>query len=212
MSMFDSYDHLSDHYIPSNKPEKPPVCQDKFNPLQPRAPYEEYDAKGNLIGYWWHYGDTINLDFTIDGEITIEDNAIILNGYGETPNENVGEINQQAYNVVDEKSWTCTAIDGDIRIWTQNEEYIHPVEDGRNIYVTAKDYLKDKEAQVILYNFRHETLVTKTFKADTSIIFAIDKELSKQLIRGVYYVNLIISSKNLDDTVFYSNETTLYVK
>ena len=42
-------------------------------------PYEEYDVSGNLIGYWWYYGNTINLEFNIEGEVTYEGNDSYIN-------------------------------------------------------------------------------------------------------------------------------------
>ena len=45
---------------------------------QGKEPYGDYNALGELQGYFWYYGETINLTFSIEGEITTD----------ETDNEN----------------------------------------------------------------------------------------------------------------------------
>lgn len=63
--MFDNYDNI---YSNACQP-CPPKPECKLDPCNPNKPYAQYDVKGNLIGYWWNYGDTINLEFNIDGEV-----------------------------------------------------------------------------------------------------------------------------------------------
>lgn len=36
-------------------------------------PYGDYNALGELTGYFWYYGETINLNFSIEGEITTDE-------------------------------------------------------------------------------------------------------------------------------------------
>ena len=79
MGMFDSYETLNNNYVPQNKKPIPPCSPQNsvLEPLRPRKPYEEINAKGELVGYYWYYGDTVNLDFTIEGEVTVEGDYII---------------------------------------------------------------------------------------------------------------------------------------
>lgn len=75
--IFDNYENLSDNYIPSNScyPSCPKPSNNCLNlePCHPTKPYyTDYDIEGNIAGYWWYYGNTLNLEFTIEGEITIE--------------------------------------------------------------------------------------------------------------------------------------------
>ena len=76
-NMFDNYENLANNYIPSNlKPCYPP-CPPKdqcscLNPAHIDKPYANYDIEGNLIGYWWYYGNTLTLQFTINGEVIID--------------------------------------------------------------------------------------------------------------------------------------------
>lgn len=53
MGMFSSYENINPNYQPNNfKPA--PQCrpEDKLKPCRPDRPYEEYNAKGELIGYY----------------------------------------------------------------------------------------------------------------------------------------------------------------
>ena len=75
--MFTGYDNLSSQYTPSNlNPpfEKPkPIVSNVIN-----KPFEQYDEFGNLIGYWWYYGDTRNLEFDIYGEMVVNEEDIYV--------------------------------------------------------------------------------------------------------------------------------------
>lgn len=224
-SMFDSYDNLQKNYIPDNQKPKPipgPVA-----PCRPKFPYEEYDAEGKLIGYFWNYGDTVTLQFNIDGFITVEDNAIIYTEPTQEPTKYTpGEIDQRIYNIIDLKSWTCTAIENAhnyntnedilIYIWTQDAEFTYPIQlhSRRNIYLSASEYLKNKTAQVRLYNFRMEQIYVDTFKAVNPIVMTIDKELSDKMVKGVYYCSLTIYDENdrLVATLFNDKDCVLTVK
>ena len=80
MSMFDTYKELPEGYVPNNiKPTDNLSCAyPKLEPCRPTKPYEKYNAEGQLIGYYWYYGDEVNLEFNIDGEVTsLEDSTYI---------------------------------------------------------------------------------------------------------------------------------------
>mgnify|MGYP003296204872 CR=1 FL=1 len=81
-------------------------------------PYEEYDNNGNIICYYWNYGDSINLSFSLSGEITVDSDAIIYNIAGQYPDKTtVANINSKAYNVIDLKSWTLVSIENNNYNW-----------------------------------------------------------------------------------------------
>ncbi len=71
IDMFSNYQNLSDSYIPNNLSSNKcqPESYTKLNPCELTKPYELYDAKGELEGYYWYYGNSINLEFEIDGEV-----------------------------------------------------------------------------------------------------------------------------------------------
>lgn len=77
IDMFTNYQHLSESYIPNNlsKSFKKPQSYTKLSPIDTSKPYELYNAKNELEGYFWYYGDSINLDFTITGEVILDDGS-----------------------------------------------------------------------------------------------------------------------------------------
>jgi hypothetical protein len=170
-NMFSNYENIPDMYIPSNRPTCPPPekCCPNLDPCKPTRPYyADYDIEGNLVGYWWYYGNTLNLEFTIDGEITVEGSS----------------------------------------------EYVPmkptKLDDGK-----ISNYMEGKVVTMNLYNFRRELIYTKPIIATSNVVtFEIDEELSKQLVRGIYYCSLNVSDEKLglDQTVLQMEDCVLNVK
>ena len=63
MGLFDKFDSIYNTDVSSAQVR---------NMKTGRLPYEVYDKEGNLSGYYWYYGDTIELHFIIDGEVTAD--------------------------------------------------------------------------------------------------------------------------------------------
>lgn len=187
------------------------ICLSKCN----KKPYEEYDVKGNFVGYTWNYGDTIDLQFLIEGQLTVESNAIIYTGLGDKPTDKtIGNIYQKAYNTSEFKSWTCTGVTTTCCIWTEDEVFETP-EHGKPIYVTARDYLDGKYLRLEIFNFRFETEFTSDpIVAAPVINFHIDKELSDKLLRGNHYLSLTLYNENdvYVDTIINQRDCTLIIK
>ena len=76
IDMFTSYQKLSDNYIPNNltKEHDHLKCKSytKLDPQKAGKPYELYNAKGELEGYTWYEGMVLNLEFNIEGELTLD--------------------------------------------------------------------------------------------------------------------------------------------
>ena len=213
--MFLNYQNLADNYIPNNLINAFPyrTKETKLDPITASKPFEEYNAKGELIGYFWRYGETLNLEFNIEGEITIETDAILLKVKGQTPTtKTIGKVGQRAYNIVDLASWTCSGMTYGEYIWNQDAEFTYPVSATRSVYLSADDYLSDKSVEVTLYNFRMEPICKKLYPASSTIIFNIDRELSNQLVKGIYYCSVIVFNEKVCYTIFDSNDCTLLVK
>lgn len=213
MGMFLNYDNIAKNYVPNNLMCSFPVGKSytKLNPVNSSKPYEEYDFKGDLVGYFWRYGETLNLEFNIDGEITVEDDAIVLTSAGLVPSDSEGNINQRAYNTIDKRSWTCSNINNDKREWAEDDVFTYP-EFGNSVYFTAEEYLKDKKVDVTLYNFRMEPIHTEIFSGASKIIFKIDSELSKKLTKGIYYCSLTVINDSICLPIFNSSDCKLLVK
>lgn len=216
MGMFKNYHNIADNYVPNNLINSfiTQKSDTKLDPVSASAPFEEYNKKGELVGYSWRQGETLNLEFNIDGEIAIESDAIVSTTSGDAPSEStMGRVGQSFYNIVDFKLWKCIAISTltDEYIWRQYQ-FDYPDGEARKVYVSARDYLKDKEIDVTLYNFRHEPIVTQHFEGTPKVIFKIDKELSASLVRGIYYCSVTVSNPTVSYTIFDSNDGCLLVK
>lgn len=192
MGIFDNYQNLDNTYVPNNLsqlfPKKIPCHRPQF-----KKPFEDYNAEGKLIGYYWYYGNTVSLNFNITGEIIVEDTDIIYTAIGQRPTVNtVGQIGCKAYNVIDLLSWTLVSIHDNSYIWEQDSEFICPNNGQRNVYFTSEQFLKNRYVKITILNFRKEPIYQETFAGDQSIVLNIDENLSAKLIKGVYYYNLEI--------------------
>lgn len=192
MGIFDNYQNLDNTYVPNNLsqsfPKKIPCCKPQF-----KKPFEDYNAEGKLIGYYWYYGNTVSLHFNITGEIIVEDTDIIYTAIGQGPTVNTtGPIGCKAYNVIDLLSWTLVSIHDNSYIWEQDSQFICPNNGQRNVYFTAEQFLKNRYVKITILNFRKEPIYQETFAGDQSIVLNIDENLSAKLIKGVYYYNLEI--------------------
>ena len=163
-----------------------------------KQPYGDYNALGQLQGYFWYYGDTINLSIDLFGNAEVEKNSIIFYAHGEAPNaETIADINQRAYNIADSKAWQCVAT-GEWEEIPYNAETVGPT---TSMYITAQEYLKGKKAIVRILNFRHEEVFCKEMDASNRISINLDKETSEKFTRGTYYLTLQLST---DYAVIYA--------
>ena len=186
----------------------------KLDPIEASKPYELFDTKGNLEGYYWNYGDSINLEFNIDGEITIESDALILKRVGEAPaTAKLGaKVGTRCYNIVDLRSWTCVGIENHTFAWTEDPEFSYMLNGDRSIYVSAADYLRDKTLIAHIYNFRFEEIYKEYLAGSTQAILTITPELSKELTKGIYYCSLEVVGNNTQQTIFNAADCKLLVK
>lgn len=185
MGMFDGYKNLNNIYTPNNICPIPPKPECKLDPCIPNKPYVNYNSKGEIIGYWWYQGNTINLEFNIEGEVTYTESEIS----SELNNTQGIDVNQ---------------VGG---------------------YITAEDFLKDKQVIIKLYDFRHELIkyrdIDNSIKEaiqifngsqGTKYIFVIDELLAKQLGKGNYYLSLTVSSQGYNETIFYQEDCGITIK
>lgn len=214
MGMFLNYENIESNYVPNNLVRSYGIGKSytKLDPIQASKPYEEYNSKGELIGYSWRYGESINLEFNIDGEVTVETNALVFTREGQKPSELEGALGLRAYNVVDKFSWTCVNIVDGRFVWRQDSEFVYDCMSTRSIYVDASDYLADKHVVVSIYNFRHELIQRKTFSGKTQIVYSIDAEESKKLNRGIYYCSLRVVNDSVDLCLFDEQDCVLLIK
>lgn len=205
-NMFTDYDTLtdkSDCVLPSSIP------------VVPRSPFEEYNAEGQLVGYYWYYGDTVNLQFTIDGEISVLSNAIIFSVSGQQPTASTkAVIGQKAYNIVDLISWTCIAVNGTDAIWTEDATFTSSDIGTQNLYFNIESYLEGKIVTFRMYDFRKEEVYMTEVIGASTITITIDQELSNKLLRGNYSCSLVMYDEDLGTylTILDSSNCKLLVK
>ena len=76
--MFDNFTHVNTTMRPGDVSQKYPSTnapKPNFNVPQPNKPYENRSMDGTLKGYFWYYGNSIDLVFSVDGTVTLD------NGY-----------------------------------------------------------------------------------------------------------------------------------
>lgn len=69
--MFENFQNIPTSYTPNNYQKQYPNIQDSnIEPVNPNKPYELKNIKGEIIGYFWYYGNSVNLTFDIEGVYT----------------------------------------------------------------------------------------------------------------------------------------------
>lgn len=228
MGLFDNYQNINPNYVPNNIVPPPNPCKPKLEPCKPIKPYEEYNAEGELVGYYWHYGDTINLEFNVSGEVTIINGESFISAVDFLSNKyavmTVYDFRGQV--VATQKLYTSTKFERGSVIKAGSvinqvvigEDYV--VEDG-SWTVNQQSILKigSTLAKGTTINNREieENTVTETeliLYPGTKILFEIDKELSNKLVKGVYTCTLIIydADGSYVDTLFSQTDGNLIVK
>lgn len=226
MGMFTNYQEaLVKAYQPNNLSVSfpSPLINSSLNPQSASKPYELYNAKDELVGYCWHHGETLNLDFEIEGGITVEPDALIHTAANEDPNriQLIADVDTRLYNITDLTSWTCLGKIPDDKgvlryVWKQDPEFTYPeTKEGvalKHMYMPTSKYLEDKIAVVTIYNFRMEPVHTWRLPAAKNVRCSIDTELSSKLVKGNYRCSVFIEGNGVNFMVFSPTECELLVK
>jgi hypothetical protein len=114
-TMFDSYDHIKESYVvPTNEHSH----NHNYNIINDEAPQELFNITNKFIGYTCNRNNTFKLNISADKTFKVRDDSLIYKVSGETPStETVGVACQQAYNIVDNISWTCTGMFNGLYVW-----------------------------------------------------------------------------------------------
>lgn len=195
MGMFDSYNNLDPNYIPNNIYSK---CIGEYITFDLNCPKKVYDIRNRFIGYGWNYRDTFELSIDIDKLIYVDSN-IIYTTHGEGPAINTeAKVGQKAYNIVDIKSWTCTArqmFSGELTYtWLEDDQFTYP--ECGDIAIKLSPDMAGKKLSLYVYNFRHDLMHTFTSENSNILTCKVDAELSEKFIPGVYYCILKLSDED----------------
>lgn len=204
-SIFDNYENISSQYIPSNmnKKHKVPTNNPFLEHIGPKRPYEIINAEGELVGYWWAYGDTVDLDFELTGIVTIDgsdkyidveqfikDKQIKIEIF-DFRHENIHTVIYEGNNFI-AQSYKPVTVD------SRTIGYYYVYENDK--YEIVK--LPDSYQQGITY---YE-------KEPIHVILPINLTLSQEMVKGTYYCSLSIISKTLSATIFFEDSCTLEVR
>lgn len=79
--MFSNYNNLNTSYTPGTYNQRFPTtcnCNNQIESVSPNKPFEIKDMNGQVTGYFWYQGNTLDLSWDIDGVIlTDEPNSYI---------------------------------------------------------------------------------------------------------------------------------------
>lgn len=88
------------------------------------------------------------------------------------------------------------------------------VDDKKDVYMTAEEYLKGKHYKLEILNFKFNVIYTKVQLAEKTTTFIISKEDSAEyLTRGTYSCRLtLVDNENNEVVLFNYDNGNLYVK
>lgn len=179
MSMFDNYDNLSRFYVPNNISVNPAT---EYDSIDQTIPKKLYDIKNRFIGYSWDYGDTFDLILSINNRIPVRRDSIIFSEQNITPTtDTAGYKGLQAYNTIDNKSWTCVGTVNGLYVWVEDDEVTYAI-DGTTYLEMIRDVMNTK-IRVDIYDFRWEHIKSFEEVESNTIACRIDDTLQS----GLYY-------------------------
>ena len=109
--MFDSYDNLSEDYIPNNMFPLPPAVSLTVNDTNILVKRDH--CGGQIIGFSWNYGDTVSIPLSLNLNIAVYPNDIVYSkDKTMSPNSHytIAEIGDRFYNTLSLKSWRLDSI------------------------------------------------------------------------------------------------------
>lgn len=74
IELFNNFTHVDTTMMPTGGPPKyPNMCKPapNYEVSRPNKPYESYNPQGELKGYFWYYGNSVDLVFDITGTLTL---------------------------------------------------------------------------------------------------------------------------------------------
>ena len=192
IDMFTNYQNLSEYYMPNNlcKQQTVPTSYTKLMQNNKTKPYELYNAKGELEGYYWHYGDHIELEFNLAGELTLDD---------DTPTGSFIDIRDFLAN----KNLIIKLYDFRFNIihTKVSNTYYEALLDKNETWGDTIDFIDAGNA------FSEYMIDT-----DPAVKLTIDHELSMKMVKGVYYCSLEVEGQDFHEILFGPEDCKLLVK
>ena len=180
------HDNLNSNYIPNNIA---PTPAKEYISINDSLPKKLCDIKNRFIGYTWNYGDKFDLNLSLNNIIPVREDSIIYTKQEEKPCTNtLGYKGLQAYNTVDNKSWTCVGLIDGVYIWIEDDEVTYAL-DGSKLIEMVKD-MTGKTMRVDFYNFRWELIYSYEANDTSTISYHIDDDFYKAMGSGIYYTTI----------------------
>ena len=199
--MFDRYNNLNPDYVPNNTTN---YTTGEFATIGSEMPRPMYNLKGAIVGYTWNSEEKFDFNISIDDMITIKKNALIFEEHGAAPDTlTIGEvIGQQAYNVVDARSWTFVGKTNAQYIWVEDDELTYPTDGTKSIMIHTD--MIGKHIEIDISDFRYQTVYSQVeAEGVSSTVLHVNDDLSNLLKSGIYHVSVKVCS---DETTFVKNK------
>lgn len=215
MQLFDNFEHLPHDYVPNNM--FPPIPQ-VMKCLDDRTVHPVM-KDGKHVGYWWNWGDIVQIPIHNSITISLPPGAQIVYGMETPDDDTAGDfIGQKYYNLTQLRSWTLTDVldseELDLEsdspysyVWVEDKEFTYP-ERGEEITLN-KDLCCCDQIVAQLFNFRKEMIKSWVFDEGSTNFIRLTPEESLQLVPGIYYLNVHIETK-WHDVATYLRLTNTY--
>jgi len=192
MGMFDSYNNLTQNYMPDNS--STPINVNDVIFYDDKLPRKAYDVKKRFIGFSWNYGDTFTLQLDINDDIKVYESTIIYSNSGEKPSGTTegNYVGQKAINITDQLSWTYIGEANSYQVWMLDKEFCYPA-DG-DISIELNTNMEGKKIIVDIFNFRWEPIHRFENENSNTINCIFDMETSSKFKKGIYYAAVKISN------------------
>jgi hypothetical protein len=196
---------MDPNYMPHNVEHN---HNEQYLEVENTLPRKVYNIQDNFIGYSWSEGDTFTFNINVNDTIKVKEDSIINNESGVYPTtETIGYKCQQAYNTVDNKSWTCVDCLNGMFIWVLNTVVTYSKYGTKEINMNID--MQGKTLKFDLYNFRWELLENVSKQNSDTLQLHIDEELSDKLPSGLYYGVISIID---DDNIQTKDKFTIMIK
>lgn len=195
--MFETFDSTPTTYIPNNSFSPPPEIEFevKINNLH------ELCCCGEMIGYYWEYGENIKIPITNKIPIEITDDDLISYVSGDAPDSNTeAVIGARCYNLIDAKSWQLMGKTEEGFIWQQDEHLTFFAPNAVKLFIIPD--MTGKKLKASFYNHWGEEIYSQEFdeQNDGEVIISIEDSKEK-FLRGVYNMYVSVTSDTLTEQI-----------
>ena len=191
--MFATFDRQPCWYFPDNMHEPEPIPK---NISMNNNSLDLIVKNHKICGYSWDYLNTVIIPISVNTLLLVDQDAYVSDIIGDAPTiDTPGRLNHKFYNTVDVKSWTCVDFDPDKEhyIWVQDSLLSFLTGGEKEINITPNMF--GRKIVCVFKNFRYEEIKTFTYEDVNDADIVIDIDFSKQLLKGIYYLEVYIEDK-----------------